>query len=163
MAEYWYAKEEYKDRAEDYIKSLPEPDLDMEYDIKTKDFVNAGKASSDVKKMLKKLGVDPVILRRVAIASYEAEINVAAHSKGGVIKCNILDDLVHIEFIDNGPGMKDIEQAMVPGWSTADDLTREMGFGAGLGLPNIKKNSDAMRIRSSEGESTHLEFLIFFN
>jgi len=162
MAEYWYAKEEYEDRALAFKNAEFEPDITMDYSIKTKDFVTAGKASSDIKKTLKKLGIDPVILRRVAIASYEAEINIAAHSEGGRINCNIFDEMVHIEFIDNGPGMKDIEQAMVPGWSTADDLTREMGFGAGLGLPNIKKNSDGMRIRSVEGGSTHLEFIIFY-
>ncbi|PID27663.1 MAG: ATP-binding protein [Candidatus Cloacimonadota bacterium] len=163
MAEYWNAKDGFKLRAENYIKTLPEPDLFMSYNITAKDFVNAGKASSEVKKMLKKLGVDSKILRRTAIASYEGEINVAAHSKGGVMKCNIFEDLVHVQFTDKGPGMKDIYQAMVPGWSTADDLTRRMGFGAGLGLPNIENNSDALRIISAEGESTTMEFLIFFN
>ncbi|HRX76366.1 MAG TPA: ATP-binding protein, partial [Candidatus Cloacimonadota bacterium] len=102
------------------------------------------------------------VLRRIAVASYEAEINVAAHSKGGVMKSAVHDDLINVRFEDDGPGIADIEQAMIPGYSTADDLVRELGFGAGLGLPNIKKNSDAMHIVSDIGSSTLLEFFIFF-
>ncbi len=127
-----------------------------------KDFVNSGKGSADVKNTLKRLGIVPEILRRIAVASYEAEINVTAHSQGGKMESYLYDDLILIRFTDKGPGIADIEQAMVPGFSTADDLVREMGFGAGLGLPNILKNSDALHIVSARGESTTVEIIIFY-
>jgi len=106
--------------------------------------------------------VDSETLRRIAVASYEAEINVAAHSKGGTMTCLVYDNLIHIRFEDEGPGIWDIKQAMVPGFSTADDLVREFGFGAGLGLPNIEKNSDALHIVSAKDNPTLLELIIFF-
>ncbi len=162
MAEYWNIKDETKDRFDALISEKPDSEMTINFEVVTKDFVNAGKASSEIKMMLKRLGVNPEILRRVAVASYEAEINIAAHSWGGKIICNIYLDCVHVQFLDTGPGIKSIEKALEPGFSTADQLVREMGFGAGLGLPNIKKNSDVMHINSEDGGSTHMEFFIFF-
>ncbi|HOE91856.1 MAG TPA: ATP-binding protein [Candidatus Cloacimonadota bacterium] len=162
MAEYWNITENAQVNFEKFKKEKPEPEMSITYKVGHKDFVNSGKASSEIKLMLKRLGVNPEILRRVAVASYEAEINVTAHSIGGNIICDIYLDCVHIKFKDNGPGIKSLEKALEPGWSTADDLVREMGFGAGLGLPNIKKNSDIMHIDSEESKSTLLEIIIFY-
>ena len=162
MAEYWNLAEERKSFVESFLADIPEPEVSLEFIIPEKDFNDAGKGSAEAKNILKRLGIDTEVLRRVAVASYEAEINVAAHSNGGKMTSNIYDDLIHIRFEDNGPGIADIEQAMTPGFSTADDLVREMGFGAGLGLPNIKKNSDVLHIVSEKGGSTMLELIIFF-
>ncbi len=145
-----------------FLTNNGESEVDMMFTVPEKDFNTAGKGSSEVKNLLKRLGVESGVLRRIAVASYEAEINVAAHSQGGVMHSAVFDDLIHVRFEDEGPGIGDIEQAMVPGFSTADDLVRELGFGAGLGLPNIKKNSDAMHIVSEKGSSTLVEFIIFF-
>jgi anti-sigma regulatory factor (Ser/Thr protein kinase) len=162
MAEYWYIAEGFEERLQNYLKDGGESEVDLMFAVPEKDFNTAGKGSSEVKNLLKRLGVDSDILRRIAVASYEAEINVAAHSQGGVMHSEIFDDLIHIRFEDEGPGIEDIDQAMVPGYSTADELVRELGFGAGLGLPNIKKNSDAMHIVSAKGSPTLVEFIIFF-
>lgn len=162
MAEYWNYNEEVRERYQSFLTEKPEPEMSINYEVAHKDFVNSGKASSEIKLMLKRLGVNPEILRRVAVASYEAEINVTAHSLGGKIICDIYLEFIHLQFIDIGPGIKSIEKALQPGFSTADDLVREMGFGAGLGLPNIKKNSDIMHIESEEGKSTLLEIIIFY-
>ncbi|HPF09671.1 MAG: ATP-binding protein [Candidatus Cloacimonetes bacterium] len=162
MAEYWYYADGFEERVQEQLHNNPEAEVDLDFAIPEKDFNTAGKGSSELKNLLKRLGVDSDVLRRIAVASYEAEINVAAHSKGGVMKSAVHDDLIHVRFEDDGPGIADIEQAMIPGYSTADDLVRELGFGAGLGLPNIKKNSDAMHIVSDIGSSTLLEFFIFF-
>jgi len=162
MANYWYFNDSLEEKARNFFEEPREPEMTQVFEIQEKDFVHSGKASSEIKMFLKKLGVNPEILRRVAIASYEAEINITAHSKGGKIYNKIYQDLVHIIFHDKGPGLKDIEQALVPGYSTASDLVREMGFGAGLGLPNIKKNSDVLHIDSAENSPTFLEILIYF-
>jgi len=163
MAEYWHIVPEFDSRLQEFRNSNPEADVVLEFEIAEKDFVNSGKGSAEVKNLLKRLGVDPDTLRRIAVASYEAEINVTAHSKGGKMVSSIYDEMIHIAFRDKGPGIGDIDQAMVPGFSTADDLVREMGFGAGLGLPNIKKNSDIMHIVSERGSSTLLEIFIFYS
>jgi serine/threonine-protein kinase RsbT len=162
MAEYWNINPSYDTATKDFLANKPEAEVTLEFDIGVRDFVNSGKGSAEVKNVLKRLGIDPAILRRIAVASYEAEINVTAHSNGGHMTSCVYDDLVYIRFVDKGPGISDIEQAMVPGWSTADDLVREMGFGAGLGLPNIKKNSDMMHIVSEAGSSTSVELIIFY-
>jgi len=162
MAEYWNIEEAKQEQYSKFIDEAPEAEMSITYEVGHKDFINSGKASSEIKLMLKRLGVNPDILRRVAVASYEAEINVTAHSLGGKIICNIYLDCIHLQFQDIGPGIKNIEQALEPGFSTADDLVREMGFGAGLGLPNIKKNSDVMHIDSEFGKNTLLEIFIFF-
>jgi len=162
MAEYWNIDPQYEAATKAFLANKPEAEVTLEFEIGVRDFVNSGKGSAEVKNVLKRLGIDPTILRRIAVASYEAEINVTAHSNGGHMTSYVYDDLVYIRFVDKGPGISDIEQAMVPGWSTADDLVREMGFGAGLGLPNIKKNSDVMHITSEYGDSTSLEIMVFY-
>lgn len=162
MADYWNIAPGMENALKECFSRASAAEVTLEFVIPEKDFNNAGKGSSEVKNLLKRLGVDSEILRRIAVASYEAEINVAAHSVGGKMTSLIYDDMIHIKFEDTGPGIADINQAMVPGYSTADDLVREFGFGAGLGLPNIQKNSDAMHISSEAGKATLVEFLIFF-
>ena len=162
MAEYFASAPGLEERGRKLIDHPPEPEMVLDFTIDAKDYVKTGKASSEIKLFLKKLGVNPEILRRVAVASYEAEINVTAHSNGGTVQANIYQDYILIVFEDKGPGIPDIEQAMVPGFSTADDLAREMGFGAGLGLPNIKKNCDVMYISSAVGSTTYLAIIVFY-
>lgn len=163
MAEYMHIQGGLEQAVRDFIEKPPEADVSLDSAIPEKDFNSAGKGSAEVKNLLKRLGVNPEVLRRVAVSAYEAEINVAAHSHGGMMFSHIYPDLIHVIFRDEGPGIADIDQAMVPGYSTADEMVRELGFGAGLGLPNIKKNADALRIRSEANGKTQLEFLIFFN
>lgn len=160
-AEFWEAGKNAEENKA-FILNPPEPELVLEYDIESRNYAKAGKASTEIKLSLKKLGVDPAVLRKIAIACYEAEINVVAHSQGGTIAAYIYEGKVLIILEDKGPGIADIEKAMLPGFSTADELAREMGFGAGLGLPNIKKNCDAMHITSCLGCNTRLEFIVFF-
>ncbi|KAF5030346.1 Anti-sigma F factor [anaerobic digester metagenome] len=120
------------------------------------DFTTAGNASSQIKKMLKQLNVDPRVVKRVVIALYEAEVNIVAHAYRGVITAEILPSGVRLKLADEGPGIPDIEQAMTPGFSTASAQVREMGFGAGMGLPNISENADEFRIESEVGKGTTL-------
>lgn len=162
MAEYWYFKDGVEQKARSFLSNQPEAVVKLKFSIGRQDFVNAGTAAAAIKLSLKRIGVDYAILRSVAIAAYEAEINCTAHANGADIFCNVYPDMVHIVFHDFGPGMKDIEQSMVPGFSTADKIVREMGFGAGLGLPNIKKNTDAMHIISEYGERTYLELIMYY-
>jgi anti-sigma regulatory factor (Ser/Thr protein kinase) len=128
----------------------------LEYHIDGGDFVNAGKASSAVKGVLKQLDVPAPRIKRVVIALYEAEVNVAAHAHKGHIKAEIESDRIRITVTDRGPGIEDIEKAMEEGFSTASKEVREMGFGAGMGLPNIKRNSDEMKLESTPGVGTTL-------
>ena len=120
------------------------------------DFTTAGNASAQIKKMLKQLNVDPRVVKRVVIALYEAEVNIVAHAYRGVITAEILPSGVRLKLADEGPGIPDIEQAMTPGFSTASAQVREMGFGAGMGLPNISENADEFRIESEVGKGTTL-------
>lgn len=159
MGEYFYSYPDYE-IAKELIHGKEKPELTLTYDVKKHDFVHAGAPSSEIKSVLKKIGVEPVTLRRIAISTYEAEINVVAHSDGGKMFADIYPTYIILTFIDEGPGLKDIEQAMIPGWSTATNYIREMGFGAGLGLPNIKKNCDAMYIKSKENSPTILKIFI---
>jgi anti-sigma regulatory factor (Ser/Thr protein kinase) len=163
MAEYWFFQNGFQDKAEQFLANLPEPEIIQNFDIERLDFISAGTASSQIKLALKRLGISGEILRRTAVASYEAEINVTAHSLGGSVKSNIYPDCIHLQFTDKGPGIEDIEQSLVPGFSTADEMIREMGFGAGLGLPNIQKNCDVLHINSAKGTSTFLEIIIYFD
>lgn len=130
------------------------------YNIDGKDFSIAGEASSRFKSYLKKLGIAPALVRRVAIAMYEAEINTIIHGGGGVCNAEILNDKIVIVFEDHGPGIKDIDLAMKEGFSTADEQIRKLGFGAGMGLPNIKNYTDDMSIQSEVGKGTRLELVI---
>ncbi len=162
MAEYWHIIENNQDRVDAFFAEKPNPAVTLEYSVVKHDFVNSGNGSAELKRLLKRLGIDSGILRKVAVACYEAEINLAAHSNGGVMKSFVHKDLVHVVFEDIGPGIEDINKALEPGFSTAVEYVREMGFGAGLGLPNIKKNSDAMHLDSVRGRNTVLEIVIFF-
>lgn len=136
--------------------------LRKEYVVVRDDYAGAGKVSSDVKSTLSSIGIPSPVLRRIAVACYESEINMLIHAYGGNIILEIGDDgVIHMTFSDPGPGIPDIEKAMTPGWSTASDKAREMGFGAGMGLPNIKRVSDEFDITSSpEGTTIQLGFKV---
>lgn len=136
--------------------------MKLEFDIASGDFSKAGKASSQIKKMLKQLQVDSKIIKRIVVAIYEAEVNVVAHSVGGKLNVLIANDEINVELKDEGPGIEDVEKAMQKGFSTASKKVRDMGFGAGMGLPNIKKNTDEMHIESEVGIGTTLTFRNFF-
>jgi serine/threonine-protein kinase RsbT len=129
----------------------------FKYEVEGGNFSKAGNASSSIKKTLKQLNVDPQIIKRVVVALYEAEVNVAAHAYKGEITADINPDRIHIRIEDDGPGIADIEMAMQAGFSTASPKVREMGFGAGMGLPNIKKNVDSLQISSIVGKGTVVE------
>lgn len=131
-----------------------------EYEVIKDDFSRAGEASSDIKKKLRQVGIDNDIIRRVAIATYEAEINQVIHSHGGKVTLLIKDDRIELFFVDRGPGIENIEMAMKEGFSTASNKVREMGFGAGMGLPNIKRCSDEFYIESQVGMFTKLKIVI---
>jgi CBS domain-containing protein/anti-sigma regulatory factor (Ser/Thr protein kinase) len=137
--------------------------LILRYEIKVRDFKAAGRASSHIKQTLNRLGMDPRIVRRVAIVCYEAEMNIVIHSTtGGNIVAEINPELIAIQAYDSGPGITDIEQAMKPGFSTAPDWIREMGFGAGMGLSNIQACADSMLLNSWPAKGTRLEAIIYF-
>ena len=130
--------------------------LAFHFKIDGNDFTSAGQASVQVKKNLRQLGLDAETIRRVSVAMYEGEINMVIHAGGGTADINVFEDCVEIILDDKGPGIKDIEQAMQAGFSTAPDSIRTLGFGAGMGLPNMKKNSDTMEITSKVNEGTRI-------
>ncbi len=132
------------------------------YRVAAQDFSRAGEASSGLKKTLTRLGIHPQVIRRVAVATYEAEINIVIYTDGGEIVAEVRRDRIKIEALDKGPGIPDIEQAMQPGFSTAPEWVREMGFGAGMGLPNIKGCADRMDLKSTVGVGTHLTIVIAY-
>lgn len=128
--------------------------LTFEYQVSGDDFTRAGEASSDVKNKLKMMGVDSGVIRRVAIAMYEGEINMVIHADGGTITVTISDDAITMVLADRGPGIPDIDQAMQEGFSTARPEVRSLGFGAGMGLPNMKRFTDEMKIDTVLGKGT---------
>jgi len=130
------------------------------YLLSGEDFSLAGEASSNFKGVLKKLGIDPMVIRRVAIAMYEAEINTIVHGKGGECEAEIAGGKISLVFCDKGPGIENIDLAMQEGYSTATDEIRELGFGAGMGLPNIKRYTDDMQIETQPGKGTKLTLTI---
>ncbi|HOK53153.1 MAG TPA: anti-sigma regulatory factor [Armatimonadota bacterium] len=133
------------------------------YDVAGRDFSSAGAASSRIKRILQQIGVDQGIIRRIAVSSYEAEMNLVIHaSNGGRITLDISPDAVTILVEDDGPGITDIKKAMQPGYSTASDEIREMGFGAGMGLPNMQSCADELEISSEPGVGTTLK-MVFMN
>lgn len=132
----------------------------QEFRILGGDFNNAGKVSSRIKEALKKIGVDSSIIRRVAIASYEAEMNVIVFARSGALKFSVTPKQINILIEDEGQGIENIDLAMQEGYSTAPPEIREMGFGAGMGLPNIKKNADKFEISSTVGKGTKLQIAI---
>lgn len=135
----------------------------MEYRIEGNNFMVAGTASNNIKNTLKMLGIQSDVCRRAAVIAYEAEINLVIHADGGTLKAVISEDRLEITAKDEGPGIPDIEQAMTEGYTTASNQAREMGFGAGMGLPNIKRNSDLFEIESVPGAGTVLRSTVFFN
>ena len=132
----------------------------LTYDISAADFTRAGEASSDVKRKLKQMGVSPDAIRKVAIAMYEGEINMVIHAKGGVITVEITPEKIKMILADVGPGIPDVKLAMQAGYSTAPDEIRSLGFGAGMGLPNMKKYSDSMDIDTRIGEGTTITMVV---
>lgn len=132
----------------------------LNFRIHGDDFVHAGEASSGMKKALARLGVDPVVVKRAAVAMYEAEINAVIHAGGGEASIEIYPGYVRIQVTDRGPGIADVDQAMQAGWSTASDSAREMGFGAGMGLPNIRRNVDEMSIDTELGRGTTVTLVL---
>jgi CBS domain-containing protein/anti-sigma regulatory factor (Ser/Thr protein kinase) len=134
--------------------------LKFQYFVEGKNFDKAGEASTGLKKTLYRLGLSPDIIRRAAISTYEAEINIVAYTDGGEIIAYIDPHQIKIVITDKGPGIPDVEKAMQPGFSTAPGWVRELGFGAGMGLPNIKKFTDKMTLRSTVEIGTHLEIII---
>ncbi|PIQ89430.1 MAG: histidine kinase [Candidatus Omnitrophica bacterium CG11_big_fil_rev_8_21_14_0_20_42_13] len=137
--------------------------LTFQYSVKAKDFSRAGEVSSALRKTLNRLGIHPNIVRRAAIASYEAEMNVVIYTDGGEIVMTVRPDKIQIDVKDSGPGIADIKKAFEPGYSTAPDWVRELGFGAGMGLCNIKKCSDETVLNSTVGKGTHLKVSINMN
>lgn len=134
----------------------------LKYQVKEGDFSNAGSASSDIKKNLKMMGINASMIKRVVVSIYEAEVNMIAHANGGKIEVTIDEEKVTAVLTDIGPGIPNIDQAMQLGFSTASDEVRQMGFGAGMGLPNIKKNSDHLQIESVVGEGTTLTIISYY-
>ncbi|MBQ2422673.1 MAG: ATP-binding protein [Clostridia bacterium] len=134
----------------------------LSYDVSADDFTHAGEASGAIKRTLKKLGIDMEIVRRVSIAVYEGEINMVIHANGGVIEAAISPSCIEIWLKDKGPGIKDIDLAMQEGYSTARDHIRALGFGAGMGLPNIKKYTDEMKIDTEIGVGTTVYMKVNF-
>jgi anti-sigma regulatory factor (Ser/Thr protein kinase) len=128
--------------------------LNFHFDVDGKDFTLAGNASGQLKKGLRQLGVDPETVRRAAIAMYEGEINMVIHAGGGTADVTVSEEEIVITLADHGPGIKDIDAAMQEGFSTAPDDIRSLGFGAGMGLPNMKRYSDEMTIESTVGVGT---------
>ena len=136
--------------------------MHLEYQVYEADFVNAGAASSAIKKTLKQLNVSPQIVKRVVVALYEAEVNAIAHAYGGMIYADIEPDKIILKVEDKGPGIPDIDWAMQEGNSTASPEVRNMGFGAGMGLPNIQKNVDKLNVTSTVGVGTTVEMEVNF-
>ena len=141
---------------------MGESKIKKHYDIPANDLTIAGEASSSVRKLLNQLGIAPSIIKKTSIAMYEAEINAVIHGNGGAADVEIDDDGINIVIYDCGPGIADIELAMQEGYSTAPESIREMGFGAGMGLPNIKRHSDVFDIESELGKGTKVYIRVNF-
>jgi anti-sigma regulatory factor (Ser/Thr protein kinase) len=141
---------------------LEELSLSHEFFINGNDFANAGMVSTEVKSILKKIGLNPKLIRRVAISTYEGEMNVVMHARKAKANLSVTPHLIEVSIDDEGKGIPDVELAMQEGFTTATEEMRAMGFGSGMGLPNIKKNSDEMQIKSEIGKGTllRIKFLI---
>jgi anti-sigma regulatory factor (Ser/Thr protein kinase) len=137
--------------------------LQKSFFIKARDFVHAGEASIRVQQLLKTMDFDPQLIRRVAVCSYEGEMNVVMHGGDGRLDMDLNREGLTLEISDEGPGIPDIELAMQPGFSTASDEQRELGFGAGMGLPNMKKNADSIAIESLPGQGTRVRMQFFLS
>lgn len=130
------------------------------YSVSGEDFSRAGMVSAEMKKILQRLGIPIPTIKRISVAMYEAEINMAVHAGGGEAEIDIQDDKIVIVMRDHGPGIVDLELAMQEGFSTASEHVRELGFGAGMGLPNMKRNSDELDIKSEVGKGTTVTMTI---
>ena len=135
----------------------------FQYTINGDDFTSAGKASVNVKKMLRQLGLDADTIRRVSVAMYEGEINMVIHAEGGLAEVLVCDDIIRVILADKGPGIPDVSMAMQEGFSTATDHIRSLGFGAGMGLPNMKRYTDYMAIDSVVGKGTDITMRVNIN
>ena len=135
--------------------------MEQSFKVESGDFTKAGAVSSTVKRTLKQLGLDSKIIKRVVVALFEAEVNVIAHSYGGTIDFSIDTSCITLFITDTGPGIPDLDKAMQEGWSTATEQIREMGYGAGMRLPNMKNNADRLDIYTKEGD--HTEIKMVFN
>ena len=138
---------------------MSEP-LSFHFDVDGDNFTSAGEASLSMKKNLRQLGFSPEIIRRVSIAMYEGEINMVIHAGGGEAEVLVYEDRIEMILTDHGPGIADIARAMQEGFSTAPDNVRSLGFGAGMGLPNMKRYTDDMRIESTVGEGTVITMIV---
>jgi CBS domain-containing protein/anti-sigma regulatory factor (Ser/Thr protein kinase) len=160
----YHAEEISRYRAKHIFEDIAsdQTSLILRYKVKTKDFKQGGNASSKIKRALDRLGGVPEVIRRVAISVYEAEMNLIIHAdEGGELIAEMQPEVIRIMAIDQGPGIPDVEQAMSPGFSTAPNWIRELGFGAGMGLMNIKKCADSMKLESAVGVGTQLEIVIY--
>ena len=135
--------------------------MKLHYIVDADDFTVAGEASGAVKKVLKQLGFSPEVIRKVAVSMYECEINMVIHADGGVIDVEVTPEKIRMVHSDKGPGIKDIDKAMQEGYSTADERVRELGFGAGMGLPNMKRYTDEMKITTKIGEGTVVDMTVY--
>jgi anti-sigma regulatory factor (Ser/Thr protein kinase) len=159
------AEKLYTYRASHIFQDISSDDtsLLLRYFVNEKDFDNAGKASSLIKRSLQRLMLLPQIVRRVGVAVYEAEMNLVIHTDiGGEITVEVRKDRVNVSTVDHGPGIADLKQVLQPGFSTAPEWIRDMGFGAGMGLANIRRVSDVMKLTSSPGQGTRLEIVFNF-
>lgn len=161
----YHAEEIHRYRASHIFEDIiaDKTTLIFQYKVFSRDFNRAGETSSGLKKTLRRMGISPQIIRRVAIATYEAEMNIVVFTEGGEITARVTPEEIRVEAVDDGPGIADIQKAMQPGYSTAQDWVRALGFGAGMGLTNIQKCSDEMHLVSRLGEGTKLEFIIHLN
>ena len=131
--------------------------LSKSFKITPRDFIRAGEVSIEIQGLLKTIGFDADVIRRVSVCAYEAEMNVVMHGGDGTLSLAVDPKMINMEVNDDGPGIEDIELAMKAGYSTAHPEHRELGFGAGMGLPNIKKNADSLEVNSDKGKGTHLK------
>ncbi|CEP67934.1 Uncharacterized [Moorella glycerini] len=137
------------------------PALELAFPVRARDFLAGGDGAARIRQVLQQVGFQPAIIRRAAIAAYEAEMNIVIHSFGGELRARITPDAVTITAVDTGPGIPDVELAMQEGYSTAPREIQEMGFGAGMGLPNIRRCADELEITSTMGEGTRVKIVIY--
>ena len=133
---------------------MPDELLSRSFAVRGRDFERAGEASTEIKSLLKELEIDPAVIRRTVVIAFEAEMNVVMYADEGTVTFVLTDEDIGVEVADRGPGIPDLDLALQEGWSTATDEMREMGFGFGMGLPNIRRNSDEFSVKSQVGEGT---------
>jgi CBS domain-containing protein/anti-sigma regulatory factor (Ser/Thr protein kinase) len=162
----YHEEEVRRYRASHLFEDIPSDrtSLHLSYNVRVRDFTNAGRASSLLKQALGRLGVDPRIMRRVAVAAYESEMNIVIHSlNGGVLSAEVTSETIAISATDQGPGIPDVQKALEPGFSTAPDWIRELGFGAGMGLANIRNSVDEFSLASTVPTGTQLHAVVLLH